>query len=256
MTALLELRGVSYRVDDRVLVDDVSLQVAAGEIVALVGPNGAGKTTTVRLVGGDVAAASGTIRIGGGDIGSLDPLEAARRRAVMSQRTTVRFPFRAFDVVMMGRYPVVSDRETDVAATRAMMERTDTAKLAEDFFPVLSSGEQARVNLARTLVQEAPLVVLDEPTAPLDLRHQQLIMRLLRETVGHGVGCLVVIHDLNLAATYADRVTLMHEGRAAAAGTVADVFREDLLSEVYRQPLSVIPHPHRDGLLILARDGS
>jgi iron complex transport system ATP-binding protein len=255
MTALLEVRGLGYGVAGRQLVDGVDLEVASGEVVVLVGPNGAGKTTAVRLIAGDVAADRGDIRLGEALIGSLDPLAAARRRSVMSQRTTVRFPFTAFDVVMMGRFAVDSDRATDVRASQLMMERTDTADLADAFFPVLSGGEQARVNLARTLVQEAPLAVLDEPTSSLDLRHQQLVMRLLGETAASGNGCLVVMHDLNLAAGYADRVALMHRGRIVATGSVEEVFEPELLSEVYQQPLSVVPHPQRPGPLVLVREG-
>ncbi|MDH3729500.1 MAG: heme ABC transporter ATP-binding protein [Acidimicrobiia bacterium] len=255
MTALLDLGGVSYGVAARGLVNDLTLGVDPGEIVTLVGPNGAGKTTTVRLVSGEVEAQGGTIRLGGGEIGSLNALEAARRRAVLPQQTTVRFPFLARDIVAMGRFPLDTDRETDFEACRAMMRRTDTTHLAESFYPVLSGGEQARVNLARVLVQEAPLIVLDEPVSAMDVRHELLVMRLLREAADDGAGCLVVLHDLNLAAANADRIALMHEGRLVAVGSVEEVLDAGLLSEVYQQPLSVIPHPERDGLLVLVRDG-
>ncbi|MEE8330496.1 MAG: heme ABC transporter ATP-binding protein [Acidimicrobiia bacterium] len=254
MTALLDVVGVSYRVGSRNLVDDLTLGVDPGEIVALVGPNGAGKTTTVRLVSGEATAHSGSIRLGGGEIGSLNALEAARRRAVLPQQTTVRFPFRSFEVVTMGRFPLETDRETDVAASKAIMERTDTIHLADSFYPVLSGGEQARVNLARVLVQEAPLIVLDEPVSAMDVRHELLTMRLLRQTAADGAGCLVVLHDLNLAARHADRMALMQEGRLVSVGSPEEVLDAEVLSTVYQQPLSVHPHPERDGLLVLPRD--
>lgn len=254
MTALLDLVGVSHRVGSRKLVDDLTLGVDPGEIVALVGPNGAGKTTTVRLVSGEAEAHTGSIRLGGGEIGSLNALEAARRRSVLPQQTTVRFPFRALDIVAMGRFPLETDRETDLAACLEMMERTDTTHLADSFYPVLSGGEQARVNLARVLVQEAPLIVLDEPVSAMDVRHEILTMKLLREAAAADAGCLVVLHDLNLAAANADRMALVHEGRLVSMGPVEEVLDAEVLSEVYQQPLSVIPHPERAGLLVLVRD--
>ena len=172
----------------------------------------------------------------------------------MAQHTTVRFPFRAMDVVVMGRFPLKTDRATDLAVARELMERTETIALADSFFPVLSGGEQARVNLARAMAQEAPLLVLDEPTASLDLRHEQLVMRLLRQSAATGAGCLVVLHDLNLAATYADRLVLMHRGAVVTDGSPEEVLDAALLSEVYQQLVSVVAHPERDGLLVLVRE--
>lgn len=253
MTALLEVQAVSYSVDGRRLIDNVSLAVSAGEVVALVGPNGAGKTTLVRLVAGEIAPTGGSIVVGGTDVRSLGALRSARLRSVLPQQTTVRFPFSALDVVLMGRYPVPTDRQTDMEVSAEVMERTDTWHLAESFYPTLSGGEMARVSLARVLAQEAPLLVLDEPAAALDVRHQELVMRLLRQTVAGGSGCLVVLHDLNLAAAHADRLALLHQGSLVATGSVSDVLDADLLSAVYRQPMSVHPHPERDGLLVLVR---
>jgi iron complex transport system ATP-binding protein len=254
MMALLEVRAVSYSAGERRLVDDLSLSVAPGEIVALVGPNGAGKSTLVRLIGGEIEPDAGTISIDGGDLRSLSAIEAARRRSVLPQQTTVRFPFTALDIVLMGRYPVPTDRHADLVASFDAMRRTDTEQLADAFYPTLSGGEQARVSLARVLAQEAPLLVLDEPASALDIHHQQLVMKQLSQTVAGGAGCLVVLHDLNLAAAFSDRLALMHEGRLVASGSVADVLDAELLSAVYRQPLSVHPHPEGDGLLVLVRE--
>jgi iron complex transport system ATP-binding protein len=253
MTALLDVGAVSYSVGERKLIDELSLAVAGGEIVALVGPNGAGKTTLVRLIGGEIEPDSGSIAVGGTDLRSLGAIEAARLRSVLPQQTTIRFPFTALDVVLMGRYPVPTDRHTDRAVSVEVMDRTDTRHLADAFYPTLSGGEKARVSLARILAQEAPLLVLDEPAAALDVRHQELVMRLLSQTVKGGSGCLVVLHDLNLAAAHADRLALLHQGRLVAMGSVPDVLDADLLSHVYRQPMSVHPHPERDGFLVLVR---
>lgn len=254
MTALLDVQAISYSVAGRRLVDDLSLSVAAGEIVALVGPNGAGKSTLVRLIGGEIEPDAGKIVAGGADLGSLSAMQAARLRSVLPQQTTVRFPFTALDVVLMGRYPVPTDRETDLAASFDAMQRTDTRHLADAFYPTLSGGEQARVSLARVLAQEAPLLVLDEPASALDVHHQQLVMKQLAQTVAAGAGCLVVLHDLNLAASFSSRMALMHQGRLVASGSVSEVLDAELLSAVYRQPLAVHPHPEGDGLLVLVRE--
>lgn len=250
--AVLIAEGISLRVDGATLVDDVTLSVSGGELVGVTGPNGAGKTSLLRVLAGEVLPSAGRVTLGGVPLASLRPLELARRRALLPQHTLLQFAFRALDVVLMGRYPHRrSSVEEDMSTARSAMEETDTSYLAARLYPTLSGGEQTRVSFARVLAQETPVVMLDEPTVSLDLRHQELVMGVLRSLAGEGAAIIAVLHDLNLAARYADRVALMDRGRLAALAPTREVLRADLLSEVYRHPVAVVPHPYLDCPLVL-----
>src|SRR5690606_13003976 len=181
--------------------------------------------------------------------------EAAMRRAVLVQRVTLTFPFTCRQVVEMGRSPwshTVREDDDDAAVARAM-ELTETTALADRTFSSLSGGEQARVSLARVLAQSAGVVLLDEPTAALDLHHQELVLALARDRAAAGDAVVVVLHDLNLAAGYADRVAVLDRGRVAAVGAPAEVLQPDLLSGVYQHAVEVLPHPRTAAPIILAR---
>ena len=249
---LLVAEGVGLRVDGVTLVEGVSLEVSAGEILGVVGPNGAGKTSLLRMLAGEMEPTTGAVTLDGVPLAAWRPRDLARRRALLPQHTLLQFAFRALDVVLMGRYPHRdSSAEQDLETARRAMEGTDTAHLAARIYPTLSGGEQTRVSFARVLAQETPLVMLDEPTTSLDLRHQEMVMGLLRSLADAGAAVVVVLHDLNLAARYADRVALMSRGRLAALAGTREVLRADLLTEVYRHPVMVVPHPRLDCPLIL-----
>ncbi len=247
MSAVLQGRGLTMAIDGSVLVRDVDLTVSSGEVLGVVGPNGAGKSTLLRMLSGEQPPTAGDVLVDGEPISSYRAERLALRRAVLPQHTVLQFAFRTLDVVLMGRYPHrqstrVHDREVAAAA----MEETDTGHLADRTFPTLSGGEQSRVALARVLAQEAPIVMLDEPTGSLDLRHQELVMSTLRGLAGEGAAVLAILHDLNLAARYADRVALMSHGSIRAVAPTREVMHADLLSEVYAHPIGVVPHPHFD----------
>jgi iron complex transport system ATP-binding protein len=252
---ILAAKDVTFQVNGSPLVDGLTLEVEPGEILGIVGPNGAGKSTLVNLLSGDLGPTAGEVRLHGKLLSEYPPLELARARAVLPQRNLLRFPFQAVDVVTMGRYPYRSDpgnsRSRDFDVALEMMRRTDTLDLARRTFPTLSGGEQARVSLARVLAQQTPLLLLDEPTASLDVRHQEQVMGTLDDLAAEGVAVLAVLHDLNLAARFADRLGLLAGGRLVAHGKTRDVLDSELLSEVYRQPITVIPHPYRDCPLVL-----
>jgi iron complex transport system ATP-binding protein len=163
----------------------------------------------------------------------------------MPQSTSLTFAFSALEVVLMGRYPHVdgAERPCDVAIARAAMARTETLALAERRYPTLSGGEQARTTLARVLAQEAPLLLLDEPTAHLDPRHQHATLAVARTMRAAGATIVAVLHDLNLAAAYADRVALLNRGRLAAIGTPHAVLAPDLLAAVFGIAFEVLAHP-------------
>ncbi|MET9132895.1 heme ABC transporter ATP-binding protein [Streptomyces antibioticus] len=245
-----EADGVWVRLGGRDVLCGVDVRVRAGEVLALVGPNGAGKSTLLAALAADLPAAAGTVRIHGRPAGGWSAPELALRRAVLPQAAVLSFPFTVADVVRMGRAPHDSSPAEDEAVIAEAMAATEVTHFAARPFSALSGGERARVALARVLAQRAPLLLLDEPTAALDLKHQELVLRLCRERAREGDAVVVVLHDLGLAAAYAHRVAVLHEGRAAADGPPAEVFTGRLLSEVYDQPVEVLPHPRTGALLV------
>ncbi len=251
---LLEAHSLGYRAGSRTLIDDVSLSVGAGEVIAIVGPNGAGKSTLLSLFAGDLQPTTGCIVLNGVPLSRLSAADQAVQRAVLRQRVNVTLPFTTFEVVLMGRTPHLRGRpegSADIAIAQEELVRTEMAPFAQQLFPTLSGGEQTRASVARVLAQRAPLLLLDEPTAALDLRHQHSVLRLARMTASGGGAAVVVLHDLNLAAAYADRIGVMHHGRLVAIGSAWDVLRSELLSEVYGITVAVLPNPHTGAPFLL-----
>lgn len=255
---LIDVRGASVTLSGRAIVDNVELTVHAGAVIALVGPNGAGKSTLLAAMSGDIELSAGTVRLADRDAAEWTHVEAAMRRAVLPQRASVAFPFSVRDVVRMGRVPWAgTDREDDdESVVNEALHDADVAELAWRPFATLSGGEQARVTLARVLAQRAQLMLLDEPTAALDIRHQEMVLSLAVARAAHGDGVVVVLHDLALAAAHADIVVVLDAGRVVAAGPVADVLTADLLSDVYRCPIDVSRHPIDGRLLVTPRRGA
>ncbi|MEU5875129.1 heme ABC transporter ATP-binding protein [Glycomyces sp. NPDC047369] len=233
------------RLGGKEILRGVDLDVNAGEVLSLVGPNGAGKSTLLAALSGDLPPASGRALLWDRPVGEWSPLDTARRRAVLPQAHRVSFPFTVREVVGMGRAPWAGTGRAadDDARIADALARTETAPFAERPFTSLSGGEQARVMLARVVAQDAGLVLLDEPTAALDLRHQELVGRRCRDLAAEGRAVVIVLHDLDLAAAYSDRTALLSEGRIAACGKPADVYTADRLGEVYRQPVTVDRDP-------------
>ncbi|WP_052849496.1 heme ABC transporter ATP-binding protein [Streptomyces avicenniae] len=248
-------RGVSLALGGRTVLDGVDVAVTAGEVLALVGPNGAGKSTLLSVLAADEQPDGGEVLIAGRWAAEWTAPELALRRAVLPQAATLSFPFTVADVVRMGRAPWAGTRaeDEDDAAVAEAMAATEVTRFADRPFSALSGGERARVALARVLAQRAPLLLLDEPTAALDLRHQELVLRVCTEQAAAGRAVVVVLHDLGLAAAYADRAAVLHEGRVAASGQPGEVFTEDLLSRVYQHPVEVLPHPVTGTRLVLPR---
>ena len=256
MTSCLRADCLTYATQGRVLVNSVGLDLHAGEVLAIVGPNGAGKSTLCGLLAGDLAPTEGEAALSGRAVRSIKPAALARQRSMLSQHTNLRFPFTAWEVALMGRHPHISrwrsPAEADYASVEQAMERTQVLHLARRLYPTLSGGEQRRVSLARVLAQDTPVVLLDEPTAALDIGHQQLVMSLCRRLAGEGRAVLAVLHDLNLAGSYADRVMVMSQGGVVATGTPEQVLCADLLSEVFSQQVMVVPHPQTGKPVVLA----
>jgi iron complex transport system ATP-binding protein len=250
----LQAIEVTYQVGHHRLVDGVSLELRPGEVLALVGPNGAGKSTLLKLLSGDLPPSTGQVLLDGIPLGGYRARPLALKRAVLPQHTVLQFAFTAWEVVAMGRSPHLrfgGETEHDAAAIEAAMARTDTLDLAQRSFLTLSGGEGQRVTLARVLAQETPILLLDEPTAALDIHHQQLVADLARQAAADGAGVLVVLHDLNLAAHCADRVAVLQGGRLVGVGAPWEILTADRLSAVFAHPIAVMRHPIEDCPLIV-----
>ncbi|SDL29557.1 iron complex transport system ATP-binding protein [Nonomuraea maritima] len=238
MNALLRVRALVVRLSGRRVVDEVSLDVGAGEVVGLIGPNGAGKSTLVRSMAGMLPAYSGEVRLGDLPVARSRPRELARLLAYIPQDTAMPFDLPAREVVAMGRYarhhrvgptPAAAYRVADAALDTVGAAHLGAAPVAR-----LSGGERQLVQLARAMAQEPRVILLDEPTAALDLHRQLHVLRLLRDQAAQGRGIAVVLHDLNHASRFCDRVVLLDGGRVRASGEPDHVLTEARLAGTYR----------------------
>lgn len=258
MSEAVNAQSVSYAVGRSTLVDTVTLRVSAGELVGIVGPNGAGKSTLLALLAGDIRTTAGIVTQAGMPIEELDHGTLARMRSVLPQQRVADIPFTVREVVAMGRHPwraeMGNSAAADAAAVQRAIDRTATETLAERAYATLSGGEQARVSIARVLAQDAPLMLLDEPTAALDVAHEERIMGELRRLSERGVAVIAVLHDLNTAARFASRIVAMADGRIRAEGSPRQVLTDALLTEIYDHPMRVVAHPFRDAPLVLVDD--
>jgi iron complex transport system ATP-binding protein len=238
MTAFLSAQGVGVRLSGRTVLNDLSLALSPGHLVALVGPNGAGKTTLLRALAGLVPS-GGSIHVGGDALSALSLRERARRFAYLPQGHVVHWPLPARDIVALGRYPHgatdparLTPRDSEVVL-RAM-QATDVVEFGARRVTELSGGERSRVALARVLAVEAPVVLADEPTASLDPRHQIDVMKALRTAAGQGTLVIVVTHDLGLAARFADTVLVLSDGRLVSQGAPSEALSEQVMGDVFR----------------------
>lgn len=251
--AALRARGVDADRSGRRILTGIDLDVAAGQVLALVGPNGAGKSTLLSVLTGELGFTSGSVELHGRRLSSWSDMELARRRAVLPQQHTVGFSFTAEQVVRMGRAPwgrTARADDDDDAVTEAMAE-CDVTAFADRPFVSLSGGERARVSLARVLAQRTTTLLLDEPTAALDLGHQETVMSVARARARAGDAVVVVLHDLALAAAYADRIAVLSGGSVEVVGPPRAVFRAELLTRVYGHPVDVFDHPRTGELIVL-----
>jgi iron complex transport system ATP-binding protein len=251
----VEVRGLTVKLGGQAVLSDVDVEIRHGQLLALVGPNGAGKSTLLGAVAGDIGATTGSIHIDGRPLADWGTRELAMRRSVLLQRIDISFPFTVGDVVRMGRSPWAGTyaEDDDDRLVAAAMQQTDISDLAPREYPSLSGGERARAALARVLAQGTGILLLDEPTAALDIHHQELVMGVARERAAAGVAVVVVAHDLGMAAAWADRVVVLDRGRVAGDGSPRDILTEELLSRVYHHAVEVLPHPRTGLPLIIPR---
>ena len=238
MTAAIAAEGLRHDYGRGAVLDGVGLAVGSGEIVGVIGPNGSGKTTLVRLLAGVLRPQAGQVTLDGARLDALSRRDIARRLAVVPQDSALEFPFTALEVVLMGRAPhlppLAFPRTRDLAIAREAMTRLEVAAVEDRTLLQLSGGERQRVLLARALAQQPRVLLLDEPTTHLDLRHQTGIYDTVRGLArADGVAVLSVLHDLNLAALYCDRLLLLARGRIVADGPPADVLVASRLADAY-----------------------
>jgi iron complex transport system ATP-binding protein len=247
--AALEARQITFSFNDAPVLDRVDLCLDPGRMVGVIGPNGAGKSTLVRLLSRLLSPASGSIRLNGHGLAHWRSVDLARVLAVVPQDPELPYTFTAWEMVLMGRTPYLGwmgqESERDRAIVRRAMEVTGVYHLAHRLVGQLSGGERQRIVVARALAQQPRVLLLDEPTAHLDISHQvetlSLIVRLVRE---QELAALAIFHDLNLAAQYCDELVLLNLGRVVARGVPDQVLTPSLLRRVYGTEVVVMPHPH------------
>jgi iron complex transport system ATP-binding protein len=256
---MLKIQNISVSYGTRRILHEVSFDVQSGEVLALIGPNGAGKSTLIRAASG-VLPYTGHVRTNGDDFASLSPLQRAKYIATVPQAASMPPAYTVWETVLLGRTPYLgflgqpSQKDEEIA--RRSLERVSALHFAERRVGELSGGEQQRILLARALCQSTPIMLLDEPTAHLDLQYQVGLLELITELAHNDdLAVLVALHDLNLAAHYADRIALMVAGSIKAIGTAKEVLQPELITEAYCLPVQVVKHPFMDVPLVLPDAG-
>lgn len=252
---MIRAESVSYRVGAKTLVDDVSFEISPGTFTAIIGPNGAGKSTMLGLLSGDHRPSDGAVLLRDRAAERWRPRDLARERAVMLQQQTTHFSFSVQEAVEMGRLPHDVDRERDIRVVEDSLDESGLTRLRRRDVTTLSGGEGARVGYARLTAQETPILLLDEPTAALDLHHQERLLRSAKRRAEAGAAVIVVLHDLNHASRYADRILMFDGGRLVADGPPEHVLTPERIEEVYHQPVCRLTHPQTgDPVLIPMHD--
>jgi iron complex transport system ATP-binding protein len=250
---MLVARQLSFDRGPRRVLDGVAGTLTPGRVTAVFGPNGAGKSTLLRLLAGELKPAAGAVELEGRPLAHWPPVELARRRAVLPQESPLAFAFSVREVVMMGRLPHLRGGESphDEEICAAALGRVEASHLAERPYPALSGGEQQRVHLARVLAQiwEPPAaghryLLLDEPTAGLDLAHQHVALQAAAAWARAGTAVAVALHDLNLALLYADEAWVLDAGRLVAAGPLPETLTPELIEKVFQVSATLLPQPN------------
>src|SRR5215217_970650 len=251
---MLEARDLTISYDHRLAVANVSLTLNAGEITAIIGPNGAGKSTLLRTLNGQIRQSSGAILLDGQPLERLNRRSISRRIAVVAQEAELRFPVTVLEFVLGGRFAWATnagwgwETERDLHVAEAVLRETELSELTARLMNELSGGERQRALMARALATEAPILLLDEPTANLDLSHQATLLALVRNRCDQQqAAALVVTHDINLAAQFADNILLMKEGKTVHSGSPEQVLKPETLRDVFEVTVLVDAHPVTGG---------
>ena len=245
---MLEVRDISVRYDERDVLRDMSFSLRGGEVIALLGANGAGKTTLIRAFNATLPVASGVIEIDGRDLSTLSRREIAANIAVVAQENETRFPVTVLEFVLSGRFVHGNafgwESETDIECALRSLKDCDLVDYETRLMNHLSGGERQRVVLARAIATNARILLLDEPTANLDLAHQAMMFRLVRKRCQkQGASAIVITHDLNLASEFADEVIMLKDGRIAASGAPAKVLTAENVKNVFAVDVMLDKNP-------------
>ena len=259
---MIEAQNISLAINGYQLLQEVSMHLRPGCFSVVLGKNGAGKSTFLKTLTGELSPDEGQVLVDGHPLQSVPLKKLARRRAVMTQELQLAFGFTALEVVLLGRMPHSSGFESarDYEIARECMQQAEASHLHERRFPTLSGGEKQRVQFARMLAQlwehieaETPCaLLLDEPLASLDMAHQHGMMQLVRALSRKNVAVMMILHDLNLAAQYADEVHLMKDGRSFALGTPHEIFTPDIIHAAFDCPVHIMQHPQHNCPLVMA----
>ena len=251
---MLEARDLTVHYDDRVAVSDVTFTLDTGRITAIIGPNGAGKSTLLRALNGQIRPSSGAILLNDQPLERLNRRSIAKSIAVVAQEAELRFPVTVLEFVLGGRFAWATntgwgwETERDLQVAQTVLRETELSDLSGRLMNELSGGERQRALMARALATEAPILLLDEPTANLDLSHQATLLALVRNRCDqHRASALVVTHDINLAAQFADSILLMKEGKTAHSGKPEEVLKPQILQDVFEVKVLVDAHPITGG---------
>ena len=259
MAPLLKLQNLSVSYGQRLALQNITMQVPLGKVMALIGPNGAGKSTLIRAASGILPGYGGSIHINRDEISDLTTMQRARSIAVVPQAVSLPPAFTAWETVLMGRTPYLNflgqTSASDENIVRDALARVDALDFADRRVGELSGGEQQRILLARALAQSTPILLLDEPTAHLDMQYQVSLMQTIsRLAHDDNLAVMIALHDLNIASRYADLVALLIQGRLNAVGEPAEVLTAERISNAYHLPVEVIQHPFQQVPLILPTD--
>jgi len=257
----LELRNLTVELNQRPFLKAINLTFNSGELIAIVGPNGAGKSTLLKSISGDLPVSSGNILFHGRPLAHLSSRKRACNVAVLPQHSSLQFAFSAREVVALGRIPHATGLAQDNAVVTETMRALDISDLADRFYTQLSGGEKQRVQLARVLTQiwqqsddfPSRLLLLDEPTAHLDLGHQQQLMTVIKGFTRQGVTVVLVVHDINLAIQYADSLIAMRDGMIKAVGKPANVIQPSMVETLFGPNVSVLHMPNDCRPIVLPR---
>ncbi|MEX1034201.1 MAG: heme ABC transporter ATP-binding protein [Cellvibrionaceae bacterium] len=246
----LAVNNIDLAIGEKTLLRGISFNLEAGELLAVIGPNGAGKTSLLKGIAGELVSSVGSVTIGGTDIGGLSLQDRARTMAVLPQLSLLNFPYTVEEVIVLGRSPHATGAQRDEAIVAETMARMDILHLGGRLYTQLSGGEKQRVQLARVMAQvwqgdttNPGLLLLDEPTGALDLGHQQLLMHTLQTLATQGIAMLMTVHDINIAAAYADRILALKDGCCVAMGVPEEVITGPIMKELYNVDLRILSHP-------------